>query len=60
MTIDSNAAPKTERITGTLHKRGYVRPAPMGDESLTREKTEQSEVADRHQDSGQEKVNGGR
>lgn len=58
MTIDSNAAPKTKRITGTLHRRGYVHPVPMRKENLNSEKAEQSEGADRHKDRGQEEVNG--
>ncbi len=54
MTIDSAAAaPQTTRISGTLHKRGYAHPAPLEDENLPREKAEESEVAGRHENSGQ-------
>lgn len=60
MTIDSLAAPKTARITDTLHKRGYVYAAPVRDEGRPKEKAEESEVADRHRDSGQEDHKGGR
>lgn len=54
MTIDSITAPKTKRMTGTLHKRGYADPAPLRDENLPREGAEASEVAGRHENSGQQ------
>ncbi len=60
MTIDSTAAPKTERIAGTLHKRGYAHPAPVRHENLPREKAEESEVAGRHKNSGQKDHKGAR
>ena len=44
---------ETGRITGPLHKREYVYPAPLRDEHLPKEKTEASEVAGRHKYSGQ-------
>ena len=53
MKIDSTAVHETGRITGTLHKREYVYPAPLRDEHLPKEKTEESEVAGRHKYSGQ-------
>ncbi len=53
MTIDSTNAPKTKRIAGTLHKRGYVQHSPMRDENLPGEKAEESEVAGRQKNSGQ-------
>ena len=60
MTIDSKVVPKTERMTGTLHKRGYAQPAPLRDENLPREKAEESEVAGRHKNSGQKDHKGAR
>ncbi len=60
MTIDSTVAPKTERMTGTLHKRGYVPPAPLRDENLPREMAKESEVAGRHKNSGQKDHKGAR
>ena len=60
MMIDSTAAPQTTRISGTLHKRGYVHPAPLKDENLRREKAEESEVAGRHENSGQKDHKGAR
>lgn len=56
MAIDSIAAPRTGRIAGTLHRRGhaYPVPAPVRDENLPRGETPESEVADRHRDSGQD------
>jgi hypothetical protein len=61
MTIDSTAAPpQTTRISGTLHKRGYAHPAPLEDENLPREKAEESEVAGRHDNSGQKDHKGAR
>ncbi len=60
MTIDSTAAPKTKRIAGTLHKRGYAHPAPFRDESLPKEMAEESEVAGRHKNSGQKDHKGAR
>lgn len=60
MTFDSTATPKTARITGTLHKRGYPHPAPQTDESLPKEKAEESEVAGRHENSGQKDHKGAR
>ncbi len=53
MTIDSTTLPKTKRIVGTLHKRGFGPHPPMRDENLLRERAEESEVAGRHKDSGQ-------
>ncbi|MEO8135466.1 MAG: hypothetical protein ABI831_15980 [Betaproteobacteria bacterium] len=60
MTIDSKAAPETGRITGTLHKCGHVHPVPLLDENLPREKAEESDVAGRHNNSGQDDHNGAR
>ncbi|MEO8925453.1 MAG: hypothetical protein ABI330_21980 [Caldimonas sp.] len=60
MTIDSTIAPKTARIAGTLHARGYVHPAPLRDENLPHEKAEESEVAGRHKNSGQKDHKGAR
>jgi hypothetical protein len=60
MTIDSTAAPKIGRIAGTLHKRGYARPAPLRYENLAREKAKESEVAGRHKNSGQKDHKGAR
>lgn len=60
MTIDSTVAPKTGRITGTLHRREYVRPTPLRDENLPRERAEESEVAGRHKNSGQKDHKGAR
>ncbi len=54
MIIDSVPVPKNGRITGTLHTRGYVHPILMRDESLAREKVEDSEGADLHRDGGPE------
>ena len=51
MNIDSPVVPRTKRIAGTLHKRGYVDPGLVRDESLPRERAEESEVSGRHQDS---------
>jgi len=59
MTIESIAAPRTARISGTLHRRGYVQPVPVRDEKLPSEKTEASEVTDRHRDNGREDLKGG-
>jgi len=53
-TTQSEPVPHTGRIAGTLHTRGHVRPIPVQDESLAREKAHESEVADRHRDSRQE------
>lgn len=60
MTIDSTAAPRTGRIAGTLHKRGYAHPAPLRDENLASEKAKESEVAGRHKNSGQKDHKGAR
>ncbi len=60
MTIDSTAAPKTARIAGTLHTRGYVHPAPLRDENVPEEKAEESEAAGRHENSGQKDHDGAR
>ncbi len=60
MTTDSTTLPKTKRITGTLHKRGYVPHSAMRDENLPREKAEESEVAGRHKNSGQKDHKGAR
>lgn len=38
MKIDLTAAPTTKRIAGTLHRRGYLPPAPLGDGNPSREK----------------------
>ena len=54
MTIDSKAAPKTGRITGTLHRRDYVQPVPLREENQPTKRAEQSEVAVRDRNSGQE------
>ncbi|MEO7116552.1 MAG: hypothetical protein ABIZ18_11910 [Caldimonas sp.] len=60
MTIDSTVAPKTERMTGTLHKRGYVHPAPLRDENLPEEMAEEIEVEGLHKNSGQKDHKGAR
>ncbi len=60
MTIDSTVAPKTTRIAGTLHTRGYVHPAPSRDENQLQERAEESEVAGRHKNSGQKDQKGAR
>ena len=53
MKTDTTFAPRTGRIAGTLHRRGYTHPAPLQDENLPREKSEGSEVAGRHKNNGQ-------
>lgn len=53
MTTDAIAAPKTGRIAGTLHKRGYVHPVPERDEKRPGERAQEREVAGHHRDSGQ-------
>ena len=53
MTIETIAAPKTGRIAGTLHRRGYVQTKPVRDETLPTESAQESDVADWHRDSGQ-------
>ncbi len=53
MTIDSTILPATKRISGTLHKRGYVPPSLVEDENLRRGRAEESEVAGRNENSGQ-------
>lgn len=60
MTINSTAAQQTKRIEGTLHKRGYVHPALVREEDLPREKSEESEVAGWHENSGQKDHTGTR
>ena len=54
MTIDSIAAPKTGRITGTLHRRRTEEPVPLRDEDLPRGETQKREAAGREGDSVQE------
>ncbi|MDQ2780848.1 MAG: hypothetical protein M3Y32_14965 [Pseudomonadota bacterium] len=53
MTIESKAAPKAGRIAGTLHKRGYLGPAPDQPDSRPRETVEAGEVAGRGVDKKQ-------
>jgi len=53
MTNDSTTEPKTRRIAGTLHKRGYATPVPSRDEKLPGERAQVNEVEDKHRDSGQ-------
>lgn len=53
MKIDPPVAPTGQRIAGTLHKRGYERPAPASDESRPSDKAEESEAASRRKNSGQ-------
>ena len=53
MTNDSTTEPKTRRIEGTLHKRGYATPVPSRDEKLPGERAQVNEVEDKHRDSGQ-------
>ena len=60
MTIDSIVSPTPKRIAGTLHKRGYVHPAPLRDENRPGENDEEGEALGRHQNSGQEHHNGAR
>ncbi len=60
MKNDTSAPPKTTRIEGTLHKRGYAHPAPRGDANLPRERAEESEIAGRHKNSGQKDHKGAR
>ncbi|MEO8544563.1 MAG: hypothetical protein ABI434_13325 [Burkholderiaceae bacterium] len=60
MKIESTVAPKTGRITGTLHRRGYAQPAPLQDEDLPREKAEASEVAGQPNNSRQKDPEGAR
>ena len=54
MTTESTATPRAGRITGTLHTRGYVHPAPVKEKNLPGEISEESEAAGHHRDSGQE------
>jgi hypothetical protein len=60
MTIDSTPAPKTGRIAGTLHKRGYAHPAPLPEEDVPRERAEESKVAGRQENGTQKDQKGAR
>ena len=60
MKTDTTATPTTGRIAGTLHKRGYTHPAPLQDENLPRERSEENEVAGRHKNNGQKDHKGAR
>ena len=60
MTIDLTALPKTKRIAGTLHKRGYAHPSSLEDENLPREKAEVIEVSSRQNNSGKIEQKGSR
>ena len=60
MKTDTTAAPITRRIAGTLHRRRNAHPAPLQDEHLLRENSEESEVAGRHKNNGQKDYKGAR
>ncbi len=53
MTLDTTATSTGKRIAGTLHVRGFVRPAPSRDESLPIEKAEEGVGAVRDQNAGE-------
>ncbi len=44
MTNESTTLPKTKRIAGTLHKRGYVAQCPVQDDNLARELADECDV----------------
>ncbi len=58
MKIDTTDTPKIGRIVGTLHTRGYSRTVTSRDESLSRERAEESEVVGRHKNNRQKNDQG--
>lgn len=57
---DSTAPSTSGRITGTLHKRGYIPTVSRPEEDASKQKAEEKEVAGRHKNSGQKDHKGAR